>query len=152
MSARTRRKTRDLWLPNRGNGRGRLQAAFFLCLVSWALLLSACSPQAPRPQEVGGYRLELSISPYPPRAEKEARFTLRVSSEGRPASLQNPLLVLSMPGHGHPPGKVALFPAGEGLYRAEGVVLGMAGRWEARLEARDQKGGRVVALFPFIAR
>ncbi len=97
-------------------------------------------------------RLELSISPYPPQAEKKATFTLRVSAGGRPTSLQNPELVLSMPGHDHPPGRVKLSPAGEGLYRAEEVVLGMAGRWEASLEARDGKGERVEALFPFVAR
>jgi|GEM_PF-4686128 len=129
-----------------------LKTAVFLCPLTFLLLLGGCSPSSPQPQETKGYRLELSISPYPPQAEKKARFTLRVSSGGKPASLESPRLVLSMPGHGHPPGEVPLSPAGEGLYRAEEVILGMAGRWEARLEARDRKGERVEALFPFIAR
>jgi hypothetical protein len=129
-----------------------LKAAVFLGPLAFLLFLGGCSPSPPQPKETKGYRLELSISPYPPPAEKKVRFTLRVSSGGKPASLESPRLVLSMPGHGHPPGEVALSPAGEGLYRADGVILGMAGRWEARLLAQNQKGERVEALFPFVAR
>ncbi len=78
-----------------------------------------------------GYRLELSITPNL-GGRIDSDFRLRLTQAGRPVAAAI-LLRFTMPAMEMPELRLALRPAGPGVYAGTGQKLTMPGRWHIRV-------------------
>jgi hypothetical protein len=104
---------------------------------------AAESRDAPR-----GDELTLTISPDPPRALSELTFTVGVRRDGAAVEGAEVSIDLQMPGMYMGENRIALAPAGGGLYRGTGTVVRCPSgkrRWEAAITARRPGGGAPLA-------
>jgi len=90
-----------------------------------------------------GDSLTLEISPQPPRAMTDLVFTVRASRDARPLDA-DVSIALSMPGMRMMENRVALAPAGAGVYRGKGAVVRCSSgerAWAADVTATPRGGG-----------
>jgi hypothetical protein len=98
-------------------------------------------------------RVELDITPRPPRAMAELTFTARVMRGDDAVEDADVVVELTMPGMYMGDNRIALAPQGGGVYRGIGTVVRCpSGRrqWQADVAARPRDGGKpITARFPF---
>jgi nitrogen fixation protein FixH len=95
------------------------------------------------PATPAGDSLTLEISPQPPRAMTDLVFTVRASRDARPLDAEVSI-ALSMPGMRMMENRVALAPAGAGVYRGKGAVVRCPSgdrAWAADVTATPRGGG-----------
>ena len=116
-----------------------------LCLITFAICTTASSTESkpvridcdvhagPCSANISGAKVSLEIEPKPVEAMKDLIFTVTFVGE-KPVT--NPYIDLGMPGMNMGRNRVILKPAGESLYRGEGVIVRCpSGRrtWKATL-------------------
>jgi hypothetical protein len=92
--------------------------------------------------------LTLTIAPDPPREMAELTFTVGVRRDGVAVEGAEVAIDLQMPGMYMGENRIALAPAGGGLYRGTGTVVRCPSgkrRWEAAITARRPGGGAPLA-------
>lgn len=116
-----------------------------LCLMTFAICTTASSTESkpvridcdvhagPCSANISGTKVSLEIDPKPVKAMKDLTFTVTFEGE-KPVT--NPYIDLGMPGMNMGRNRVILKPAGELVYRGEGVIVRCpSGRrtWKAKV-------------------
>ncbi|MFC4775293.1 FixH family protein [Paenibacillus sp. GCM10023252] len=119
-----------------------LLAAAILCTWAGSFFMRSSQTDAPpkTSHQVGDWRAEWSIGPYPAKVLEANTFTIRmVNSEGKP--MQGAVIAGKLDMVGMVCGNVAveLKETSPGVYVGEGVPL-MAGTWSASLSVMSQDG------------
>jgi hypothetical protein len=100
----------------------------------------------------GAPRIELDVTPRPPRAMTELTFTARVLRGGEPVEGADVAVELTMPGMYMGENRIALAPQGGGAYQGRGTVVRCPSgkrQWQVDVQARPKDGGKpITARFP----
>jgi hypothetical protein len=100
----------------------------------------------------GDYTIALSGDVDPPNLGGNARFMVRLTDrEGKAVTNAKVALVLSMPGHEHPPRTLAMKAEKGGRYAAATSfkTVRMEGPWRAEVRVTTPRGDTVVQPFTF---
>ena len=103
------------------------------------------TPQNVARQTVGGLKVSLALSPYPPAGFQTSNFEVTLTDENNQAITDATVnLDLTMPGMYMPPNALTAQHAGQGVYRGSGRFT-MRGLW--RIEISLQRGDQKVSAF-----